>query len=85
MLDEILRPNENVAGERARDERIGQVHREVKRKLHFLNDEFQLLQPRGNHGVSSPVRVMPVASGRWRGPNRPEAYKVTHDTGRYHA
>jgi potassium-transporting ATPase potassium-binding subunit len=36
MLDEILRPNENVAGERARDERIGQVHREVKRKTNFV-------------------------------------------------
>lgn len=56
MLDEILCPDENVTGERARDEGIGKMHREVKRKLHFLDDEFQLLHPRGNHSVTSPVR-----------------------------
>src|ERR1700730_13625710 len=72
MLDEILCPDENVAGERARDEGIRQVYREVKRKLHFLDNEFQLLHPRGNHGVTSPVWAMPVASG-WvarAGPSR---------------
>ena len=45
VFDEILRPDEDMPRERARDGRHGQMRSEVRSKLHLLDHKFQVLEP----------------------------------------
>ncbi|SRR6266496_1042509 len=67
-----------MSGRACAPRRGSQLHREVKRKLHLLNDEFQLLGPCGNHGeefLSKRLGYMLLgdveAAGRHRAEERP--------------